>query len=88
MLDNIWLKQVFQSYGNLPKLDPIFFEIMQNRKIYIFAAFYRQFCLYIMSIYYETRYFSNLFVQVNRLQVNNTNLLFNLLGISQYIDKI
>ena len=36
----------------------------------------------IMSIYYETRYFSNLFVQVNRLQVNNKNLLFSLQGIS------
>ena len=35
-----------------------------------------------MSIYYEARYFSNLFVQVNRLQVNNTNLLFFLQGIS------
>ena len=33
-------------------------------------------------IYYETRYFSNLFVQVNRLQVKNTNLLSSLQGIS------
>ena len=44
-----------------PNSTQYFFEIMQNRKIYIFEAFYRQFCLYItFKVCHDTKYIMKL----------------------------
>ena len=46
--------KVTKTYQNSTQY---FFEIMQNRKIYISAAFYRQFCLYITcKVCHDTQY--------------------------------